>query len=95
MDKIYLFSRQIKSRSEEHRRAVTALVNANANGQIVSVLRQELDSLVRVIYLLSLPLDRRLDLISDSTEGIRWRKEGSKTAITDREMVELSENLNG
>lgn len=95
MDKVEVFVRQTKSRSEENRRAVTALVNANAYGQVVSILRQELDSMVRVIYLLSIPLDRRLELISDSTEGIKWRKEGSRAAITDKEMVDLSQKLSG
>jgi hypothetical protein len=95
MDKIDTFVRQIKSRSEEHRKAVAALEDISAHGQIAAILRQELDSMVRVIYLLSIPLDQRLKLISDATEGIKWRKEGSRSAITDKEMIELSQKLSG
>ena len=95
MDEIEVVVRQTKSRSEEHRRAVAALVNANAYGQIISILRQELDSMVRVIYLLSIPLDRRHELISESIEGVKWRKEGSRASVTDKEMVDLSQKLSG
>jgi hypothetical protein len=58
-------------------------------------LRQELDSMVRVIYLLSLPIERRLALVSASVQGEKWRKESSNGAITDKEMVDLSQKLNG
>jgi len=95
MSQMEIFVRQIKSRSAEHQRAVEALSSAQAHGQIVAILRQELDSMVRVIYLLSLPIDRRLALVAASVEGERWRKESSKGAITDKEMVDLAQNLNG
>ena len=95
MSQMEVFVRQIRSRSAEHRRAVEALSSADAHGQIVAILRQELDSMVRVIYLLSLPIDRRLDLVAASVEGEKWRKENSKGAITDREMVDLAQKLNG
>lgn len=95
MSQMEVFVRQIKSRSAEHQRAVKALSSAQAHGQIVAILRQELDSMVRVIYLLSLPIDRRLALVSASVEGERWRKESSKGAITDKEMVDLAQKLNG
>ena len=51
MDAIEVFCRQIRSRTAEHRSAMLAL--SALPGQMVSVLRQELDSLVRVIFVLS------------------------------------------
>nr|WP_316656416.1 hypothetical protein [uncultured Gellertiella sp.] len=95
MSQMEVFVRQIKSRSAEHQRAVKALSSAQAHGQVVAILRQELDSMVRVIYLLSLPIDRRLALVSASVEGERWRRENSRGTITDKEMVDLAQKLNG
>jgi hypothetical protein len=95
MSQMEVFVRQIRSRSAEHQRAVEALASAQAHGQIVAILRQELDSMVRVIYLLSLPIERRLVLVSASVEGEKWRKEISNGAITDSEMVGLAESLHG
>lgn len=95
MSQIEIFVRQIKSRSAEHQKAVFALSSAQVPGQIVAILRQELDSMIRVIYLLSLPIDRRRALVSASVEGVQWRKENLKGAITDKEMVDLAQNLEG
>ena len=95
MSQIEIFVRQIKSRSAEHQRAVDILSSAHLPGQIVAILRQELDSMIRVIYLLSLPIDRRIALISASVEGELWRRGNSKGAITDKEMVDLAQKLKG
>lgn len=93
MSELEIFVRQIRSRSAEHQKAVNVLSCANLSGQIVAILRQELDSMVRVIYLLEQPIERRNSLISKSVAGERWRRENSNGLITDREMVELAQNL--
>jgi hypothetical protein len=95
LDDVDIFVRQIRSRSIEHKIAVELLARADVNGQIVAVIRQEVDSLIRVVYLLSLPLTRRNELISESVGGSRWRKEEGRGFITDREMVDLSDRLIG
>jgi hypothetical protein len=95
MAQMEIFVRQIRSRSAEHQRAVEVLSSAQIHGQIVAILRQELDSMVRVIYILSLPIERRLALVSASVEGEKWRRESSNGAITDKEMVDLAQRLNG
>lgn len=59
-------------------------------------LRQELDSMIRVIYLLSIPeLKRRNELIAASVNGEKWKVVGSSKRITDFEMVELANKLHG
>ncbi|CAN5878246.1 hypothetical protein BH23GEM7_BH23GEM7_07080 [soil metagenome] len=65
-------------------------------GQMVSILRQELDSLVRVVFLLS-QSDRayRHTLIEDSVSSRRWLRPNSRQPVTDREMVELTDTLHG
>lgn len=95
MSEIMMFCRQVRSRSNEHQRAMKLLADAGLKGQMVSILRQELDSMVRVIYLLAQSPERRAALIKSSVNGVRWIKENSKGAVTDKEMVELSQHLQG
>ena len=65
-------------------------------GQVVSILRQELDSLIRVIYLLSIDdLDYRVRLMQASVDGHAWTHNGKHSRITDREMVNFADKLHG
>lgn len=87
------FCRQVRDRSNDHRAAIEALRTAGLPGQIVSILRQELDSLVRVMYLLSVQdRARRSQLIADALGHPSWRNRNGGR-ITDREMVDLAERL--
>jgi hypothetical protein len=94
MDDTQTFCRQVRARSAENRLATDAL--RFLPGQMASVLRQELDSLVRVVFLLS-QSDRRYRgaLIADSVAGRRWRRVNSRHPVTDQEMVELADTLHG
>lgn len=62
----------------------------------MAVLRQELDCMVRCIFLLSVS-DRRYRsrLIGDAVNGRQWRTQDGKGKIADRAMVELSSKLHG
>jgi hypothetical protein len=51
MDEVQAFCRQVRARSVDNQRAMGAM--RALPGQMISVLRQELDSLVRVVFLLS------------------------------------------
>jgi hypothetical protein len=94
MNEIAVFCRQVRARSAEHRRAMMAL--RALPGQMVSILRQELDSLVRVIFLLA-QTDRayRTKLIEASVSGKKWTANGPRRQITDREMIDLADTLHG
>jgi len=94
MSEIETFCRQVRARSAEHRQAM--LVLRGLPGQMIPVLRQELDSLVRVVFLLA-QRDRsyRHRLIDDSVSGRRWCRRDSKQPVTDREMVDLTDTLHG
>ena len=94
MSAIDIFCRQVRARSAENRQAMLAV--RALPGQMVSVLRQELDSLVRVVFVLA-QKDRqyRRRLIEDSVSGRRWRRPDSKQQVTDREMVDLADTLHG
>ena len=60
----------------------------------MSVLRQELNSMVRVIFLLSLSLDERIHLINLTLSGQKWKLK-SNAQVTDKQMVDLADSLNG
>jgi hypothetical protein len=94
MDNTETFCRQVRARSAENQRAVAAL--AAAPGQLVSILRQELDSLVRVVFLLAqADTQYRKRLITESVAGKRWLRRHARQPVTDREMVELTNKRHG
>ncbi len=95
MSNLAIFARTIRSRSLEHQRAMALLAEAKLAGQMIAILRQELDSMVRVIYLNQTNLERRNVLIDALIQGEKWTKEGSHTKITDREMVDLAQKFQG
>ena len=94
MSELDTFCRQVRVRSAEHRQAMLAL--RALPGLMVSTLRQELDSLVRVVFLLAQG-DRqyRRRLIGDAVSGRKWTRGGSRQPISDREMVDLTDTLHG
>lgn len=95
MNVLSIFLRQVRARSDENQRAMAVLSQSQILGQMISVLRQELDSMVRVMYLLSQPTERRRELIEASVEGRKWLQPNSRACVTDKEMVEHSETLHG
>lgn len=95
MESLSIFLRQVRSRSHENQHAIRLLGSARLAGQMISVLRQELDSMVRVIYLLAQDPVRRAQLIEDSVTGRKWTRDGTHAPVTDREMVELADSLQG
>lgn len=95
MEAVAVFTRQILSRSSDHKRAMQVLAAANIPSQMMAILRQELDSMVRVIYLLSQEPSRRTILIEASVNGQLWMQSNGRGRVTDREMVELAQQLQG
>jgi hypothetical protein len=81
------FIRQVRARSEEHREAMPEVFAHSWYSIAVGILRQELDSMIRVIYLLREPdRNRRAQLIHQAVSGRRWD-------IRDEDMVRLTEDL--
>ncbi|MGA2039324.1 MAG: hypothetical protein ABSH42_08605 [Bryobacteraceae bacterium] len=91
-----IFCRQVKKRTQENREALSILHSNALTGNVMGVLRQELDSMVRCMFLLSVT-DRqyRERLLHDSVVGNQWRTKDGKRKITDRDMVDLSSKLHG
>ncbi len=88
------FCRLIRARTKENRDAVKVLLEAELYSVAFGVLRQEIDSLIRIAYLNDIrqnysPARARI-LIRDLVEGDRWTKttkKGKQANITDREML--------
>jgi hypothetical protein len=78
----------IRQRSCENKNAISVLVEKYLLGNAIAVLRQELDSMVRVIYLLSCPANKRQSLAQKTLNGERWN-------VTDRAMVDFSNQYIG
>jgi hypothetical protein len=91
-----MFCRQVRQPSQENREALFLLHRNALTGNIMGVLRQELDSMVRCILLLSVT-DRqyRGQLLHDSVIGNPWRTKDGKRKVADRNMVDLSSRLHG
>ena len=96
MTSLETFCRQIRARSSEHREAIHLVHGRRLLSQVIAILRQEVDSMVRVIYLLSIA-DKpyRQQLVDASVNGAKWTAKGKSGCITDREMVELAQSLHG
>ena len=97
MNKVNEFCNYIRQRSNEHKIAIKR--TTDLPGIMASIIRQELDSMVRVIYLLSISDDdERKRLIGQTFDGNKWTIEtanGKQRQINDREMVELANRLQG
>jgi hypothetical protein len=89
----------VNQRTNENKKSFEVLYQNQLFGNCFSILRQELDSMVRIIYLLNLPdLNERNNLIKSTLNGNKWRiknANGKWVNVTDKEMAELSNSLNG
>ena len=94
---MHKFTQLIKSRSDEHEIAFSRI--HDLPGSMMSILRQELDSLTRVLYLLAIPdLEERKRLMEFTVNGERWKIATAKRqqkVVTDAMMVEVSEQYAG
>ncbi|MCB1194331.1 MAG: hypothetical protein KDK90_28110 [Leptospiraceae bacterium] len=93
-DEIKEFCSTIRSRSKEHQDAFNLLVKNGNYGLSISILRQEIDSLIRAayIYCLGIKTDEAEKLIKDFVEDKKWfnvTNNGKRQLITDKEMVNL------
>ena len=83
------FIRQVRARSWEHSEAMPVVFEQGWYSVAVGILRQELDSMIRVIYLLrERDRERRADLIRQAVSGQKWK-------VRDKEMVEAARRLPG
>ena len=94
------FCSVIRRRSKENQDAMNALLSVGLPlSPAFSILRQELDSMVRVIFLLNNEnLEERDIYINDLMKGKKWHfrtENGKFRPIQDRDMVEISTGFQG
>jgi hypothetical protein len=90
-ENLEIFCRQVEHRSVENIIAFYMLFPAKLYGNGLSIIGQEIDSMIRVVYLLSIAdLAYRNALIRASVSGERWMHKGTTKVITDRQMVEVA-----
>lgn len=90
------FCRILRERSVEHKAAINLMLQNGLFGQAISILRQELDSMVRTIFLLhEVDLSIRHHFINQTLNNTKWTLPNSRTIVTDRQMVDLTDTLFG
>jgi hypothetical protein len=96
MSTIKNFLNLLENRSNENRETISLLMSKMLIGNAISVLRQEIDTFIRVVYLAKLNDFRyREELMNRTLNGEKWVEKGKKRRITDREMVEIANELKG
>jgi len=87
------FLRTVRSRSAENSTSLSLLLKKRQYGTAIGLLRQEIDTFVRLVYLDALDDPEAARLIEALVKGKTWSriKGGHQQRITDREMVELAQ----
>lgn len=89
----------IQNRSEENKRSLNLLFPQELFGNCISILRQELDSFIRVMYLGRISdFDERERLMNQTLSGEKWTvltPNNKWKQITDKDMVEKANEFYG
>lgn len=93
MDNLNTFCNIIRKRSAENKKSIKLLYENQLYGNAISILRQELDSMIRVLYLLSRNQHVREQLIEQTINYEKWHE--GKSKISDYEMINNANNLHG
>lgn len=90
------FCKTVRSRSLENQMAINLLYENKLYSNSIAVLRQELDLVVRALYIRGLKDESyRNKLIQNFIDGEKWRNPNSTKIVTDRQMVEYANRLLG
>jgi hypothetical protein len=86
------FLRAARFRSEQNRAALDLLLKAEIYGIAIGLLRQEIDTFVRLVYLESVDERTAASLLTQFVDGKRWSRGGR--LIRDGEMIEIAKAPN-
>lgn len=85
----------MRGRSAQNRDAVSVLAARRLKGHVVGVLRQELDSLIRAIYLLSISDIEERERLARGIVASGELRRPTGGRIQDRQMLDLANRLHG
>ncbi len=89
------FCQILRQRSADNLAAGRLIYQSGLYGPLTSIIRQELDSLVRAVFLLSKDLPTRQHFITQTLANEKWTLPNTRTLVTDRNMVDLTDRLHG
>lgn len=81
MDDLDRFCNIVKNRSDENAKTIKLLYENKLYGNCVGILRQELDSMIRVLFLLTCEQPKRMMFVKQTLNNEKWH-DGKRT-ITD------------
>ena len=95
-DNVNKFCETIRNRSMENQIALGLMYSNQLYSNAISILRQELDLMIRTIYVLGVTDNEyRDELMKCFVEGRKWKRPHSQFDVTDRHMVEYAHTLFG
>ena len=92
------FRRLISKRLEENWKSFTILYDINHYGNCISILCQELDQYIRLLYLMKQPKHIKDQLLSNSINDQKWHTIGNdnkKVFIVDKDIEDFAKGLKG
>lgn len=96
---VFQFIELVKNRSEENRLSLNNLYENRLLGNCISILRQEIDTFIRIIYLGRLnSIEERERLINLTFNDEKWNKltlNNKSRNITDKDMVNIASEVKG
>jgi len=92
------FKKIVFQRLEENQKSFDILFGLKHYGNCISIMRQELDQIIRLLFLLNSAKNVQKQLIESSINNHKWfviNKENKKDYITDEIISKYSESLKG
>jgi hypothetical protein len=92
------YKKMISNRLDENMKSFNLLFDLKHYGNCISIMCQELDQIVRLLYLINISPDYRKQLISSSINNQKWHithVDNQKEYITDEILLDFSKMLNG
>lgn len=92
------FKKIVFQRLEENQKSFDILFGLKHYGNCISIMRQELDQIIRLLFLLNSTKNVQRQLIESSINNHKWfviNKENKKDYITEEIISKYSESLNG
>jgi hypothetical protein len=92
------YKKLVTHRLEENLKSFKLLFGINHYGNCISIMCQELDQIIRLLYLLNQRKEEQIQFMESSINSHRWylvNQDHTKKYITDEDIIEYSKELRG